>query len=884
MNRKTMLEQKLTENEKAARSMLLLHSQDPLSAMELLSATTEAHAQISENDPYATEDDFNQASVEALQNLGYMTDLESVGKQHDYLHKNHAGIWGGNYTIVDSENEVHSLLINEESVQLLLNGVDEVVNIPSEGEGYSQRTFDVDNKHVHLNCKITTSIDDLDPEDSGNLSEHANRFQVLLSGTLTIKKANSQREIKGKRGVSTPAGVFHDRGEEPPWIWAGEYQLRYTDTDLWEFHQEPLNVTYNSETKSLALSLGTLQASNVIYRNNVIGCRLELNKGVVTQVSIDLRATSSGSRQCYAFFQTTGQIRTLTGYARERLDHATLWNSPEPSRLATKASTTRIYDFCKTIYDSTFSAADLVRQNGNDGNQTPTALFASDTITVVKDGVEREVSGFRVDERDEDGNKTGRVAIYSSEEQARFFAPDAKLKAYQQLDEAGAPQAGLKFARVGVLASETKHWLPGLVETSFYQLRFSLADYKEINKEGLRIDMAIDDPDQANLLTLMQPDKATCPVSIDGGTGPDPDLEPAIDDYTMASVLVHITTGETQVVGRHNYYFSVRSKDGSGYFKATRTFFKPADGASFELDGPEAGEEVSVPILMYVPVQMGSEDGIELTGGDWIPAVRGKYYAASVAAMGGVQPFVWRILKDQIPPGLSWDETPEANTDIPESEGRVSFSLSGTVAPELDPGKTYNPLIRVLSDRSVIMTPGLANPQITIAEPETEGQTTHDVISTILALVGGLEALATFILAIVVFNKENKGDKQPERDQAIELTETGTNILEEMGSTLERATEMINQGAVADGRINELNDRIAAFDDATTRYQERITELESEIENNETLTTHEIERLRKERDHFKDKVREKKNEHNHEKKKKQTGEHHKKRRKEKHHE
>ncbi|MEQ9365634.1 MAG: hypothetical protein RIF32_15420, partial [Leptospirales bacterium] len=455
MNRKIVLEKELTESERAARSMLLLHSQDPVSALEFLSATTEAHAKIADNDPYATEEDFNQASVEALQNLGYMTDLDSINRQHEYLHYNHAGLWGGNYTIVDSENEIHTLLINEERVRLLLNGVDEVVNIPSEGEEYAQRAVNVDNKHVRLSCKITTSIDDLDPQNRKNLAEHADRFQVLLSGTLTIKNDNKERNIQGKRGVSTPAGVFHDRGEEPPWIWAGEYQLRYTDTDHWEFVKDFLTITYNSDRESLELGLGASQATNVIYRNNVIGCRLELSKGEITQVSIDLRATSAGRRRCFVFFQTGGQIRTLTGYARARLDDATLWNKPKQPPMQARAAAPKMFDFCKTIFDTIYSANDLVRQDGGDGNQTPAELFTGDTITVVKDGTESEVSGLRVDERDEDGNKTGRVAIYTSQDASRFFAPDAKLKTYQQLDEAGAIQGGLKNSRVGVLASLT---------------------------------------------------------------------------------------------------------------------------------------------------------------------------------------------------------------------------------------------------------------------------------------------------------------------------------------------------------------------------------------------------------------------------------------------
>src|SRR5688572_764767 len=181
----TMNAKDLTPAEQVAQAMLLLHGKDPMAALTVMNASSSAVAEVFANDPDPSPEDVNAAAEKAIQDLGFVTDLDSLGRQFDYLRDNHAGFWTGNYTLVDSENEVHTLLVNSKQVRLLLGGVKEVVNVPSEGEAFANRTLTVDNDAVAVRLAVSTTVDGVQPtSDPKQLEDLARKLRVMVSGTL----------------------------------------------------------------------------------------------------------------------------------------------------------------------------------------------------------------------------------------------------------------------------------------------------------------------------------------------------------------------------------------------------------------------------------------------------------------------------------------------------------------------------------------------------------------------------------------------------------------------------------------------------------------------------------------------------------------------------
>jgi hypothetical protein len=1135
----------LSPKAQVAQSMLLLHGKDHVETLYVMSAASAAVADVFANNPDPSEDEINAATESAIQNLGYATDLDNLGKQSDYLRQSHAGFWSGSYTIVDSNGAVHALLINATNVRLLLNGADAVLNTPSEGGAFARGKLVADNEKVSVDLSFSTPADGVDlTAESTDVEDLARRFQVMLTGTLTVKAdGKGPRNIRGKRGVSTPAGVFHELGEEPAWIWAGEYQLRYTDNERWEEHDDLLVISYDTVRQALSVRLGARQATGVFYRNSALCFRLELSTGVPTQVTMQMQTTSSGTRKCYLWFETTGQMRTLTGYAVRRLADDELWRDPRslgfrpavpapesgaggavraaaatavhalgavtsadfcttpsdvcysanwlasgtagaglvgasgllaapgfiveekdasgrptgrqaiftystpvtdvlffpdgtasvkffqlhgtdnkpqagleycrigihvdrpmevgaladrfdvrfsltdyatidstglnialalddaahsefslvgrttsatceyevnprkgptpgiaelvpdftkasvllhgkfgssdapaknyvltvgPKSPASRISVKRqiqkkvgsawideglpvtldlpilvpivvkkrvgpdIVKFCQTPYDSMFSVADLVTTTAATGRNAASALFAGDTIKIPGStaGTTVDVSGYRVDEAGADGNPTGRVAMYTAAQVSFYFPTAFKLKPYQELDEAGLPQVGLKHNAVGVLTDQPFE-LPSMVETDFYEVRLSLLDYDKISSSGLSIALAIDDARQPGLIALCPPGlgDGICPYDAEGGNGPDVEVMKKIGDYTRASVLVRGTTGETQVVGHKTYYFALSPKARAGFFAATKTVYKPsATSGVFEIDGVPSS--VEIPVLLRVPIQMDSRDALEASGDSWEAATRGKTYTARVTAMRGQQPFTWRVMKDDKPAGVNWDHAATAGKDI-SAAGLVSFGLTGTIGSDQSPGTTYQPIIRVMSDKSCVMKPLCINPQITIAEPDTQGRSTIEITNTVAGALAGLAGVAALLMGFVLWKKDVAREKKKElKDKSIDLNDLSSDNLAKIG-------QEFGDLAKATREIYKNRDYLKRTEKALKAYADVIPDLISKVDKltqaiKDARSAREIEKLQQELNDAKDEVERLEKERNEETERKDT--------------
>lgn len=888
----------LSPSEQVAQAMLLYHTKAPAEALSVAAAVSAAVANVFDNDPDPSAEEIDGASLAAVQQLGYLTTLESISRQYDYLQNSHAGFWAGNYTLLDARGGVHSLLIDSSRVRLLLDGTDTVLDVPSEGGGFADRVLRVDNDRVAVAFALSTTLDTLDLlADGVDLEDVARRYAVLLSGTLTVKgDALGARSIQGKRGVATPAGVHHEFGEEPPWIWAGEYQLRYTDTALWEEHPDALVIACDATTRALSVRLGALQATAVFYRNGVICCRLTLAAGIETQVTLAMLATRGGGRKAYAWFETTGQIRTLTAYARDRLDAATLCGGPSASpgpplsRLLAMKAGASDDDFARTPYDTMFSAADLAaKPDGTADGKAIAAMFGIDTLH-TSDG--KTVTGLRMDERDEQQNLTGRVAMFAFDAATPptyAFPAGATLKAYQQLDATGRPQAGLGHARVGVL-SPAAFPLPAMVRNDYYSLRLSLTGHAALDADGLRIGLAIDDAAHPGILALLPPTAADaqCPYDPNTGGGQDPAASPRIEDYTKASVLVRGARAGILPKGTNTYCFSVAPGASDGFFQATRTIYKPsATAGTFELDGSPA--TVPVPALMRVSLPFGACDDFTLVNATWPTAIPGKSYGAQVSARGGMQPFAWRILctSGLMPGGLDFTAytddsgakaTPRPGIDF-GAKGLVDVRVSGIVSADAVPGSVFSLTLRAMGEKGSVTRPALALPTIVTGTPETESKTTTEVANWKEYLIAASAAVAIIIGFFIYRKARSPADKRKAADKinaakgdadqtARKAGEPGVDTLNARSgeatsdpARTSRLKDALLKRAQADAVLHELlatlkEDRSATTNDADAlRLDQEIESLREQLE--EQASEHNADNAQVQKDEEREAAREK---------------------------
>ncbi|WP_445364213.1 hypothetical protein ACJJIQ_07670 [Microbulbifer sp. ANSA003] len=889
------------EEERAARSMLLYHTKKPLAALMLTTKVSDAVRKLKDSNPYATEEQIDRLREECIQDMGYITDLASFKSQQNYMDAYHAGLFCGDYAIIDSKDNLHRLIIGSQSIRFLLNGKDEVVNVLSEGEHYNSQRITIKNKKIELNIKLNTPIEKLN--SGSNFKEIIDSYKVTVTGSMTLIAEDNKDELVlvGKAGVKTPAGIRYEKGYEPPFIWAGEYVVRYTDNDNWDFLEEALNILYDTNEHTLSLYLGKVKATDLYYTHNVMGCKLERKKGVVTNVSMKCCISMNGKRKLFIRFDEDKKNRNLSAYSKIRLKKSTLWG--EPVSLAAEVSaknvaritgkqTSPIFPFttdgdditreqslfCRTVYDSNLMAADLFPLTETntpaegEGPKEENSLFKGSTISLVKDDVnqEGEITGFRVDELDESKNKTGRIAIYNTDDvTSEWEIPDgASLKHYQQLDLDMKPKPGLENVRLG-FSSELTHELPRLVETDFYECRLNLLDYGSYCGDGVSIELAIDDPDQGKLLTTSKATNATCHKVSPVGLGPDikisnvitadngtvVKIEGDVPDFTKASVLIRATSGETQVAGSHYYHFSMipKTKGRSGFYDVSKYICEPTEEGPYKLVSKSTE---SVPILIRTLINMGSADEIALSGEDWPPAYRSKHYEARVTAMKGVQPFTWRLIKNDIPAGLDWDHDAKVGKDIDES-GLISFGVSGTVDDSEDPGTTHQPLIRVMNHKDAIMAPTLVIPHIQISEPEIEDQKSRDDGLIALAAVEGCAGLVGLALAIILGAKElNKKDEETtDKDLELKARQLIGKIEHENEENIQRLGDEINRISTRfadlevetrtniEDNINDIDHKIEKMRNTLTERNKRISDLESKLEELEFENNNENGRL-----------------------------------------
>lgn len=824
--------------ESAARAMLLLHSKSPLDAIETMNAVRDATAQVFANNPDPSDAQLDAAVQHAIQSLGYVTDLATLRDMHEAMSARHAGLWSGSYTVVDSLGDVHLLTIGSAGMRLLLGCMDEAFDVPSEGEAYADRRIRVTNSLVTADLQLSTSADDLEDPSADDLTALADSFQVFVTGTLTVKSdGRGERTLRGKRGVSTPAGVFAERGEDPAFLWDGSYQLRYTDTDDWEFHDDLLRITCD-ESGALSLALGDRKASDVSYSNSVIGCSFEFTPGTTTKATLQMSITSGGSRKFYLWFDTTGQARTLTGYATRLVDKATLWRKPgAPGPVRAQASDVsavkdiRSGHFFDTAYDALVPASDLVADASASGALAPADLLVG---TTLKLDAMQNVTGFGMEETDSAGNSTGRIVLFQAKAASGAaaeirFPAKSRAKGFQALDEARHVMPGALNAQIGILL-DTSCELPALVETDFYEVRMSATGLRGPLASGVRFALAIDDLNQPRLLSLQQPEsKDTKPPAKNAelGIGPDADVKKAVPDFSKASVLVRGATGETQNVGHKDYYFSVLPVNTSGWVQATRSIYTAMEDGTHVKQGDSV--DLLIPLLLHVPIEMDSRDALELSGDQWVPASRGKKYTGRITAHYGQQPFTWRVLEGTLPAGLQWDQNLAAQTDLSEA-GLLSFGVSGSISDSEDPGNTYQPRIRVMSDKSCVMKPAHAAPQIVIAEPDLENRGAWEVSNAIVTAVSALISVASMIVAVLAFTRDVKSDKKKKAsDSSISLDDLSKNKMKDFSTTLERLTDTVEKLEKAQDYSQKLEARLKATETMTADLTKTIDRLRAEL-------------------------------------------------------
>lgn len=811
----------LSPEEQIARAMWLYHAKNPLGALDTMSQVADALSDAMPDDPPERLDALIQR---ALEGTGLATDQKSLESQFEHLKANHGGFWAGCYTLVDSNGGTHSLILSDDSIRFLRAGIEELASVASEGGGFSNQKLTIDNDEVSLSLSFSTSVDGVDFYGSVDVEPLMTRCAPRVAGALTIKrgKGAGSYTAKGKRDVFTAAGVEYDQDGEPPTTWVGEYQLQYTDTGDWPWSPDTLRIA--ADSGRLSVKLGEVSATGVQYRNNVIMGTLALPGEAPTVAILQMVGTSGGKRRFYAWLDTNGQSRTATGYATTLLAPAEARRLGR-RRVAHKLVMDAAYPFCTTINDVLWTAKDFVDTTSANA-KAPSSLFAT--------------GGYRVDELDKDGGKTGRYAVYTyvgADKDVKKFPSTVQLTHYQQLDWAANPQPGIEHTVIGIVVNNPRdpdkngiYELPQSVETDFYNVRLSLLDYSVWGKdsqgnEGATITLATDDG-QPHLLELQSFDpsqaggKNSCPYGATTGTGPDPAVMTKVGDFSKSTALVRVTTGETQVAGFHHYTFAVVPKNPGSVVSVSRQIYK-TDGTP---DGPAT--TVTVPFLQHVRLLIDSRDALEVSGTSWPTAVIGKQYQAQLSAMKGQPPYTWRILvDDQRPDGLSWTGNATVGQDV---SNVVTFGVSGSVSDKTSQGTTYSPTLRVTNDRSVVMSPYLFSGSITVAQPEQAGKSTWESAVALATILGGA-ALLCQLGYFLYKHTVGSEDKKTAADNTGDTTDAAKKTLSPTGKTLEQATRSNDSAMSSDDTSVEMQKRVSESEKSTEALEAKLSDLEEDL-------------------------------------------------------
>jgi hypothetical protein len=107
----------------------------------------------------------------------------------------------------------------------------------------------------------------------------------------------------------------------------------------------------------------------------------------------------------------------------------------------------------------------------------------------------------------------------------------------------------------------------------------------------------------------------------------------------------------------------------------------------------------------------------------------------------------------------------------------VSLGLSGIVNWDATPGNVYSPLIRVRSDKSVVMNVTKANPQMLLSEPETQYRTVNEVITPIIAALLSVGSFVIAILTLKWFKKDVKANLKDQNKNVEEVKKVAVDII-----------------------------------------------------------------------------------------------------------
>lgn len=629
----------LTPSEQVAQSMLFLHHSDPTQALYTFGSIAQSHADLVNNDPDVSEEDLNAATLSKLQELGWMTDLATLEAQHTYLRNSHAGFWRGNYLMVDSNDEVHLLTINKDVCRLLLNGVTEVFSVPSEGSNYNAQKLTVDNDLVSVSFTISTTIDGLDlTSDEVNILDTAENVQIFLDGTLQIKNDTiGLRAVHGKKDVTTPAGIFHHKNEDPAWIWAGDYSLRYTDDDAWTYYDGDLSITYDTLSKDLGIRFGKIAATEVQYRSGMIVCKLELTPGVQTTVTLELHSSKKGLRTAYIWFEATGQIRSLTANSRAMLAEDDCWSdpakleprptvakpaTPHPMRRMAVAATGNLgaaTDFCTTPYDATISANRMITAAGG---ASLSSLFGS--------------NGYIALEKNSTGELTGRRAVFtlvSSSATSLAFQTGTLLRAFQDINSSNVViDQTLEHCNIGISVPQT---LPASVDGTLtnFAVRVSVLDYAQIDDGGLDIGLAlaVNTTTSCSLVNAKE-NETTCAFDPGKKSGPNPAISALVPDFKKASVLLSDTFGSSNADIVRNYSLKLTPKTSTKQIKVSRQIQTQVNGNWTNSGTPTT---LTLPILLSTTV---AQSDLTRTAPDFCQTIYDSIYSASSLIANSTDP------------------------------------------------------------------------------------------------------------------------------------------------------------------------------------------------------------------------------------------------------
>jgi hypothetical protein len=299
----------LTPSQQAAREFWRQAGADGMPPFYVMSQHYAQLSTNSDNLPVVT-----AALDQLLTGLGYATDVDTIFRELPAGRDEELGYWAGHYCLFDSDGNRFDLVVGRNGATLTVPPpLVEVTALPAGTDMASVTVLSgasfKDGVLQLANAQFQASLNFSLPVRTGSFDTGAAMFQ---STAPRCQGTFGSRQVNGKRGAWTQAGVGQTADGDPAAAWYGQYVLLDV-TDVTKVVQEPKPVCiYNDPSFGLTFQWGNVYGSNVTYSNNVLQCADEGDDR--TRFAMQFVAPQPGAAEINLAVSTAGAVRSYKGY------------------------------------------------------------------------------------------------------------------------------------------------------------------------------------------------------------------------------------------------------------------------------------------------------------------------------------------------------------------------------------------------------------------------------------------------------------------------------------------------------------------------------------------------------------------------------------------